>query len=236
MRKKLVIIGAGGFARETAQAALTAGLHLAGHLDDDPALWGTKVDGVPVLGGTTLVRELRDVSFVVCVGNPRDPAARSRLVDRLALPEERYTSVVHPTAIVSATSTFGRGTVLLAHTVLTASVRLGRHVAVMPQTVLTHDDVIGDFATLASGVRVGGGARIGRGVYLGAGALVRENTEIGDGSLIGMGSNVLGNVPPGEVWVGNPARRLRATEPGVDQLPADGGDAAQWADAQGELG
>ncbi|MFJ7066218.1 acetyltransferase [Streptomyces sp. NPDC101115] len=234
-RKKLVIIGAGGFARETAQAALTAGMHLVGHLDDDPALWGTKVDGVPVLGGTDRVHELRDASFVVCMGNPRDPASRARVVERLALPERRYTTVVHPTAIVSATSTIGPGTVLLAHTVLTASVRVGRHVAVMPQTVLTHDDEIGDFATFAAGVRLGGGARIGRGVYLGAGALVRENTEIGDWSLIGMGSNVLGDVPPGEVWVGNPARRLReAPPPALEQLTADGDKPSEPAEAQGE--
>ncbi|MFF6777264.1 acetyltransferase [Streptomyces sp. NPDC012637] len=244
MTNRLVIIGAGGFGRETAQAALAAGRHLAGHLDDDPALWGKKVDGVPVLGGTKLVQELPRADFVVCVGNPRDPAARARLVQQLGLPEKRYTTVVHPTAVVSPTSTIGPGTVLLAHTVLTASVRVGRHVAVMPQTVLTHDDQIADFATLASGVRVGGAARIGRGVYLGAGSLVRENLEIGDWSLIGMGAVVLGNVPPGEVWVGNPAVRLReAPPPGLEQLqaerdnPSQGAEEpSQGAEAQGEQG
>ncbi|MET9950077.1 NeuD/PglB/VioB family sugar acetyltransferase [Streptomyces sp. NPDC006339] len=222
MTGPLVIIGAGGFARETAQAALAAGLPLAGHLDDDPALHGVALDGVPVLGGTERVAELEDASFVVCVGNPRDYAARARLVRRLGLPEHRYTTVVHPTAVVSASSTVGRGTVLLAHTVLTASVRVGRHVAVMPQTVLTHDDEIGDLATLASGVRLGGGARIGRGAYVGAGALVREGVAVGAWSLVGMGALVLADVPPGEVWAGTPARRLRAAAaPALEQLTAD---------------
>ncbi|MFF5973163.1 NeuD/PglB/VioB family sugar acetyltransferase [Streptomyces sp. NPDC012769] len=223
MTGRLVIIGAGGFARETAQAALAAGLPLAGHLDDDPALHGVALDGVPVLGGTERVPKLKDASFVVCVGNPRDYASRARLVRRLGLPEHRYTTVVHPTASVSASSTVGRGTVLLAHAVLTASVRLGRHVAVMPQTVLTHDDEVGDLATLASGVRLGGGARIGRGGYIGAGALVREGVTVGDWSLVGMGSVVLADVPPGEVWAGSPARRLRAAAPpALEQLTARG--------------
>lgn len=207
----LVIVGAGGFARETAQAVLAAGgTDLLGHLDDDPALHGTEVDGVPVLGGCDLVHALPAARAVICVGNPRDYAARARLVRRLGLPEERYATVVHPTAAVSATSTVGPGSVLLAHCVLTAAVRVGAHVAVMPQTVLTHDDVVEDFATLASGVRLGGGARVARGAYVGSGALVREGTAIGGWSLIGMGSSVLGEVPPGEVWVGSPARRLRA--------------------------
>ncbi|MFJ9809537.1 acetyltransferase [Streptomyces sp. NPDC101158] len=228
---QLVIIGAGGFARETAQAARAAGLPLAGHLDDDPALHGVEVDGVPVLGGTERAAELPNASFVVCVGSPRDYASRARVVRRLALPEHRYTTVVHPAAVVSASSTVGPGTVLLAHTVLTAAVRVGRHVAVMPHTVLTHDDEIADFATLASGVRLGGGARIGRGAYLGAGALVREGTAVGDWSLVGMGSVVLHDVPPGEVWAGSPARRLReAPAPALDERHREGDDSTVQGD------
>jgi acetyltransferase-like isoleucine patch superfamily enzyme len=100
--------------------------------------------------------------------------------------------------------------VLLAQSVLTAGVLVGAHVAVMPRVVLTHDDEVEDFATLASGVVLGGGVRVGRGAYVGAGAVVREQVTIGAGSLIGMGSVVLRDVPPGEVWVGNPARRLRS--------------------------
>lgn len=206
----LLIVGAGGFARETAQAVADDGRwRLLGHLDDNPALHGGEVDGVPVLGGCELVHELPDARVVVCVGSPRDYASRARLVRRLALPEHRYGTVVHPSAVVSASSTVGPGSVLLAQTVLTAGVRVGRHVAVMPQVVLTHDDVLDDFATVASGVRLGGGVRLEQGAYVGAGALVREYAVVGAWSLVGLGSSVLGDVPPGEIWVGSPARRLR---------------------------
>ncbi|MFF7986759.1 acetyltransferase [Streptomyces sp. NPDC007901] len=217
---ELVIVGAGGFARETAQAVADAGeFKLLGHLDDNPALHGTHVDGVPVLGGCDLVHELTGARVVICVGNPRDYAARARLVRRLALPADRYATVIHPTASVSETSEVGPGTVLLAHCALTAAVRVGAHVAVMPQVVLTHDDVVEDFATLTSGVRLGGGVRLEQGAYVGSGALVREGTTVGAWSLVGMGSAVLGDIPPGEVWVGSPARRLRAAEPpALEQL------------------
>ncbi|MFF3916944.1 acetyltransferase [Streptomyces sp. NPDC001852] len=226
--KELVIIGAGGFARETAAAVDAVGEYrLLGHLDDNPALHGTGVDGVPVLGGSELVHELSDAHVVVCVGNPRDYAARARLVRRLGLPVERYATVIHPTAAVpEATSEVGPGSVLLAHCVLTTAVRVGAHVAVMPHVVLTHDDVVEDYATLASGVRLGGAVRLEQGAYAGAGALVREGTTVGAWSLVGMGSAVLGDVPPGEVWAGSPARRLRAADqPALDELatPTVGG-------------
>ncbi len=234
----LLLVGAGGFARETAQAVRDAAAadlargraprwRLAGHLDDDPARQGKDVDGAPVLGGCDLVHGLPDAKVVVCVGSPRDYAVRARLVRRLALPESRYATVVHPTAAVSASSVLGAGSVLLAHCVLTAAVRVGAHVAVMPHTVLTHDDTVGDFATLASGVRLGGGVRLERGAYVGAGALVREYTSVGSWSLTGMGSTVLADVPPGEVWAGSPARRLRAADrPALEELRADGKEKA----------
>ncbi|MEU0943534.1 acetyltransferase [Streptomyces canus] len=216
----LVIVGAGGFARETAQAVRDAGdVELLGHLDDNPALHGTDVDGVPVLGGCDLVHDLSEARVVICVGNPRDYAARARLVRRFGLPEDRYTTVIHPTAAVSSTSEIGPGSVLLAHCVLTAAVRVGAHVAVMPHVVLTHDDVVEDYATLTAGVRLGGGVRLERGAYVGSGALVREGTRVGAWSQIGMGSAVLDDVPPGEIWVGSPARRLRAAgTPALDEL------------------
>ncbi|MER6565476.1 acetyltransferase [Streptomyces sp. NPDC001093] len=225
----LLIVGAGGFARETAQAVRDAGeCRLLGHLDDNPALHGTEVDSVPVLGGCDLVHDLPDAGVVVCVGNPRDYAARARLVRRLGLSANRYATVIHPTAAVSATCEVGPGSVLLAHCVLTAAVRVGAHVAVMPQVVLTHDDVVEDCATLASGVRLGGGVRLERGAYVGSGALVREGTTVGAWSLIGMGSSVLGDVPPGEVWVGSPARRLRAADtPALDELATRTGRATR---------
>ncbi|MGQ4386131.1 acetyltransferase [Streptomyces sp. SAS_270] len=217
---ELVIIGAGGFARETAQAVQDAGeFKLLGHLDDNAALHGTEVDGIPVLGGGDLVHDLPEARVVICVGNPRDYAARARLVRRLGLPAGRYATVIHPTAVVSATSEVGPGSVLLAHCALTAAVRVGAHVAVMPHVVLTHDDVVEDYATITSGVRLGGGVRLERGAYVGSGALLREGTTIGAWSQIGMGSSVLGDVPPGEVWVGSPARRLReAGAPALDEL------------------
>jgi sugar O-acyltransferase (sialic acid O-acetyltransferase NeuD family) len=211
--RELVLAGAGGFARETAaavRAAVEAGAawRLLGFLDDDPALRGQRRAGLPILGGLDRAREL-DAEVVVCVGSPRDYGVRQRIVARLDLPAGRYATVVHPGAQVAAGCSVGPGTVLLAGAVLTAEVSIGAHVAVMPQVVLTHDNVVGDFATVASGVRFGGGVRVAAGAYVGAGALIRESVTIGAGALVGLGSVVLSDIPPGQVWVGNPARYLR---------------------------
>ena len=217
----LVVVGAGGFARETVQlvrrhaacGSQGESYRVVGFLDDDPDRQGTSVDGVPVLGPAEDAREhaQRGAAVLVCVGNPGAPDSRRRLVARLGLPDEAYATVVHPLASVSPNSSVGAGSVLHAGTVLTAAVRVGRHVAVMPQVVLTHDDLIEDHATLAAGVRLAGWVVVADAAYLGSGALVREGARIGAGALVGMGSTVLTDVPAGEVWAGSPARRLRPT-------------------------
>lgn len=210
----LVILGAGGFARETVAAvaavnAVRPTWRLLGFLDDDPSLHATTRMGVAILAGLDALADLPErTAIVVCVGNPRDPAARARVVRRVGLGADRYATVVHPTASVGPDSLVGPGSVLLAHTVLTATVNVGAHVAVMPHVVLTHDDVVEDFATIASGVRLGGGVLVRQGAYVGAGALVRESVRIGEASLVGMGSVVLRDIPPRQVWAGNPARYL----------------------------
>jgi sugar O-acyltransferase (sialic acid O-acetyltransferase NeuD family) len=212
----LVLMGASGFARETVEAvramnACGTSWRLLGYLDDDPATWGTFLVGVPVLGGREELKSLPNASVVVCTGRADNYLSRPRIVNALGLPDERYATIVHPTAAVSMSSRIGPGSVLLACAVLTADVTIGSHVAVMSHVTLTHDNIVGDFATLASGVRLNGGVHIGEGAWVGAGAVVREERTVGAYALVGMGSVVLCDIPAYEVWAGVPARYLRST-------------------------
>lgn len=209
--RKLVLVGAGGFARETAAAVRAVNeTHptwaLLGYLDDDPAMWGRRLADVPVLGPIGSAHRYPDASIVLCTGRPDDYFSRARISTLLDVPSRRYATIIHPLASVSADSAVGPGSVLLAGAVLTANCHVGSHVTVMPGAVLTHDDVLGDYVTLGARVCLGGGARVDRGAYLGSGVLVREGLSVGAWSMIGMGAVVLADVPAAEIWYGVPAR------------------------------
>lgn len=213
----LLLIGGGGFARETLELIATLNqaspaFEVIGLLDDDPNLHGQQVHGVSVLGGADAVHEHPDALLVATVASPSEPMRRLELVSRLSLPEARFATLLHPTALVPRSTSVGAGTVIHAGTVLTADIRVGAHVAVMPTVVLTHDDVLEEGTTIGAGACLAGGVKIGRGAYVGSGALVREQTVVGPGAVIGMGAVVTQSVPAGEVWAGVPARRLRATK------------------------
>jgi sugar O-acyltransferase (sialic acid O-acetyltransferase NeuD family) len=207
---QLLLVGAGGLGRETAAAARAADPSVRLAFLDDVLPVGADVDGVPVVGAATVdrVRAHPDASLVVCTASSHDPQVRRRLVDRLGGPSARWASVVHPTAVLDSCPP-GPGSIALAGVVATTAVTVGAHVVLMPTVVLTHDVVIEDHVVLASGVRLSGGVHVEADAYLGAGSVVREGCRIGAGAVVGMGAVVLDDVPVGEVWIGNPARRLR---------------------------
>jgi sugar O-acyltransferase (sialic acid O-acetyltransferase NeuD family) len=212
--KPLLIIGSGGFARETLELVrainrVSGSWQLLGVLDDDPRTHGRHVHGVEVIGPSAAVHDHPGALVTACVASPDDPLRRVALIERLALPPERYATLVHPAAVVPESGSIGPGCVIHAGSVLTADVALGGHVAVMPAVVLTHDDVVGEGVTFGAGARVAGGVTIERGAYVGSGALVREGLRIGPGAVVGMGAVLTRDVPAGEVWAGVPARRFR---------------------------
>jgi serine O-acetyltransferase len=93
--------------------------------------------------------------------------------------------------------------------------------------VVHQDTVINDNVTLYQNVTLGrsdtylssalsspgGNIIIGDDVIIGAGAVVLFRSgctlEIGKGSVVGANSVVIGNIPQGEIWAGNPAKFIR---------------------------
>lgn len=205
----VVLVAAGGLAREAAVAARATGARVIGCLDDDSATWGHEIaPGLRVLGGLDAATDHAGAHFVVCAGKG---AVRARLVSRLSalgVGVERYAALVHPDAHLSDDTVVGSGTIVLAGVVATADVVLGEHVVCMPNAVLTHDDRLADFATICAGVVLGGGVTVGRAAYVGMGASVREGTHVGDDAVVGMGAVVLRDVGDGQTWAGVPAAPL----------------------------
>jgi sugar O-acyltransferase (sialic acid O-acetyltransferase NeuD family) len=215
---RIVILGTGGnsidildLIQDLNEADDRAPYECVGFLDDNRAIWGSTLHGVPVRGPLSLAAELADCTFVNGIGSPESFRHKPSLIASAGVATERFTTLVHPTAVVSRSARLGSGVVLFPHVTVGSNARIGHHVIVLPNSVISHDDGIGDFTCIAGGVAVSGGVRIGRSCYVGTGSQIIGGIEIGDGALVGMGSVVIRSVARNAVVAGNPAREIRGT-------------------------
>jgi len=206
MTRRLVVLGAGGHAKVVLATAIAAGFEVVGVLDDDPAKWEQTVLGVPVTGPIRKVTS-EEVSVVLGVG---DNQSRERLAG-LGL---RWTSVIHPSALVHPSVEIGSGTVVFAGAVIQPDVVIGEHSIINTGATVDHDCVLGAFVHVAPGVHLSGGVKLGNGVFLGIGSAAIPGVTVGDWTVVGAGGIVVEDLPPGVTAVGVPAKTLYPRESG----------------------
>lgn len=73
---------------------------------------------------------------------------------------------------------------------------------------IAHNVEVGEDCLVIACSEVSGSCEIGDGAVLSPGATVRDWRNIGAGAQVGLGAVVVKDVPPGEVWAGNPARQF----------------------------
>ncbi|WP_375422879.1 acetyltransferase [uncultured Friedmanniella sp.] len=220
MSESVILVAASGLAREVIEA-LEAGcdLKVVGLVDDDPRIHGNNVGGYPVLGGLEVVQDHPEAQVLICAGRGSVRRALAERLERAGVHEDRWARALDPSVRVPGSCRVGPGTIVLAGSVLTSDVTLGRHVVVMPRSTLTHDDQIGNYATLCAGVSLGGSVQVGPEAYLGMNSSVREGLTLGAGSMLGMGAALLRDLPAGQTWAGVPARPLRTNTSSTHDVP-----------------
>jgi len=207
----LLIIGAGGHAKVVLSAArLESRFERFAILDENPANWGTCVQGTEVVGGHELLECLdpNEWHAVIAVG---DNETRKRLSEQAAESGWRFARILHPRAHVGDDVGTGEGTVILPQAAVNESTRVGKHVIVNTAAIVEHDCVIGDYAHLAPGCCLTGRCEVGELAMIGARAAVLPGVRVGAWAVVGAGAVVTHDVGVAEVVVGVPARPLRTS-------------------------
>lgn len=207
--KRVCIVGAGGFGRETLLYAAD-GLcptkkdineRIVFMVDENYFDRNTIMD-VPVIKLSEFDPEQYEVVIAVA-----DPLARKDIARRLPK-ETKYTSVIHSKAMVTQWASIGVGAIVAPGSIITCNIAIGIHAHINLNTTIGHDCKIGDFFTTAPGVNISGNCTIGDFVYVGTNASIREKILICDNVTIGMGSVILKNIEEPGTYIGNPARKL----------------------------
>lgn len=204
MRRKLVLFPMNGNAHEALDCIDESCFEVLGFIDDDQSK--KPLAALPVLGREVL--KDTDILVLAVPGSPTSFPHRAAIIASLGVSEDRFVSIIHPTARIGRQVRIGRNCLIMAGVVLTSNAVVGNHVCILPNTVVHHDSSIGDYTLVGSNVAIAGGTIIGGSCYIGSGTNIINGIRIGDGTLVGMGANVIADVPGSARMVGNPARNL----------------------------
>ncbi len=208
---RVLIIGAGGHAQVVADILLRA--HAAGeaalpvgYIDNNPALQGKEILGLPVLGVSDQRTHCTYEGLIVAIG---DNQKRQTLIEQFEQQGERLIIACHPAAIVSPDVRIGAGTMICAGAIVNTGSVIGSGVILNTGCTLDHHNQIDDAVHVAPGVHTGGDVSIGKGTLVGIGTTVMPRCHIGQWSIIGAGSVVTTNIPDNVVAVGSPAKVIK---------------------------
>lgn len=226
----LVVVGAGGFGRETLdvleavnRSHSAAAFSVRGVLDDAPqeiVLDRLAARGIGYLG--TIAGWLATGSaaqYLIAVGAP---AARRRIDQELSAAGLEPATVIHPSAVIGSVGSVGAGTVVCAGVQISTNVRLGRHAHVNPNATIGHDCVLEDFVSINPNATVSGDCHLETETYVGSSAVILQGLRTGRAATIGAAACVVRDVPPGCTVVGVPARVVRVLRirPSIMARPA----------------
>lgn len=205
--RDIIIVGAGGFAREVAWLIEEINLknqewNLMGFLDENNNE-AKILNGYRVLNKSDLVNQSH-AYFVVAIG---DSETRKEVVKRYS--SYKFATLVHPDVSISATNKIGEGSIICKGNIITVNVDIGKHVIVNIDSTVGHDAILEDFVTILPSVNISGYVRIKECSNVGTGTQIIQEKTIGRNSIIGAGSVVVKDINDYVVAVGIPAREIK---------------------------
>lgn len=207
---RLILLGAGGHARETYALLVAAGIgdRFVGFAEDNaPA--GKRIFGFPVFHTEEVAKtDPAETSLCAAIGSP----ARRRLIEYFEAKGYQFVTLWHPSAQRGLNVEVGRGTMVAANTVLVADVVIGNHVVLNVGAIVSHDSSVGDFTTISPGACLNGRVHIGAEVFVGSGAIFIPDVSVGDRAVVGAGACVTRDVEAGTTVAGVPAKVIRRAD------------------------
>lgn len=215
---KLIVLGAAQHAKvivSILRESYADRYQIVGYLDDSPALQGTTLLDLPILG------TLADLPAAIekhglaaaCIGvSNRFMEVRREQFERVVELGLETPNVIHQRAYVSPDAKLGRGIVLNPGVIVNAFAEVHDNCVSYSNSTIEHETVLYPNTYIGPGVNFSSNARVGPNTFVGAGSRIIPDIRIGSGTTVGAGSVVIRDLPDDCTAVGVPAVPIKTKD------------------------
>jgi sugar O-acyltransferase, sialic acid O-acetyltransferase neuD family len=207
MRKKVVIIGAGGHAKVIADIIEKSGDEIVGFLDDNKEIGTTIIKEYKVIGDLNnrfaMAVTKENLEFIIAIGDNKKREEISHS------PNLKFYTAIHPSAQMGLDVEIQEGTVIMANACINSSAKIGKHCIINTGAIIEHDNIIEDFVHISPNVALGGTVKIGKSTHVGIGSTIKNNITICENCKIGAGAVVVKDIEKEGTYIGVPAKGIK---------------------------
>ncbi len=210
-KENIILIGAGGHCKSCIEIIeSTERFFIVGVLGL-PAEVGGAILNYNIIGTDDAIEPLvlKGYSFLITIGQIKSAQIRALIFEKLKTLNAKIATVISPMAYVSKYSEIGRGSIIMHFATVNALAMIGENSILNTGCNVEHDASIGSHTHISTKAVVNGNSKIGDECFVGSNATISNGVSIGSRVVIGAGSVVIGNIPEGAVYVGNPAQRTK---------------------------
>lgn len=217
--KDIIIIGAGGHAGVIIDIIEKSKTYSVYGLIDQFLPQHSSKYGYKIIGDETILLKIKREIYggIVAIG---DNWSRKKMVDdiRLLIPNFKFVSAIHPSAVISNHSKIGDGTVVMGGVVINRNTDIGDQCIINTNSSIDHECTIGDYVSIAPGATLGGSVKVGEATAISLGAKVIHSLQIGEHTVIGAGATVLSDIDSYQIAYGTPAKIIKSRTKGERYL------------------
>lgn len=204
MKKKIIILGAGGFAKSILDSLNYTEYEVHGFIDSYKN--GTH-QGFPILANSlTAIENPNKYYFCIGIG---DPKTRIKFLNSLQEKKLNLVNIIDPTALISNQVEIGNCVYIGKMCIVNRDTNIGDGVVINTRSIVEHGSTISACSNISTNVVLNGEVNVGTGSFVGSCTVVNNQITIGDNSIIGSGSVVVKNIPDNIVVAGSPTKTLR---------------------------
>lgn len=203
MRKKIIIIGAGGHAKSCLDVIDSKKdlFKVVGFVDNKK-----KIEGIlnyKILGNDSNLKKIfkKYKYAMIGFGQIKSSKLREKCFKNLKKIGYKLPSIISKNCYFSKNSKIGEGSIVMHGVVVNAFSSIGVNCILNTNSTIEHDVVIGNNCHIAGGAVVNGGVRIGNGTFVGSGAVIKQGIKIGNNCIVRANTFIYKNLKNNEIFI-----------------------------------